>query len=71
MLNTIRKKMKIDSSKFFIDLLDGGNTVSCTIPIALKKFSQRNIGTKENILLVGFGVGLSWSGGLIQLNSKL
>ena len=71
MLNTIRKKMKIDPSKFYIDLLDSGNTVSCTIPIALKNYSKLNTGTIQNIILVGFGVGLSWSGGLIQLNTKL
>jgi 3-oxoacyl-[acyl-carrier-protein] synthase-3 len=71
MLNTIRKKIKVDSSKFYIDLLDGGNTVSCTIPIALKNYSKQNSGINQNIILVGFGVGLSWSGGLIQLNTKL
>jgi 3-oxoacyl-[acyl-carrier-protein] synthase-3 len=71
MLNTIRKKLKVDQHHFFIDLLDGGNTVSCTIPIALKKYSQTNTGNIQNIILVGFGVGLSWSGGLIKINTKL
>lgn len=71
MLNTIRKKLKIHRERFFIDLLDGGNTVSCTIPIALKKYSQLNNGETQNVLLVGFGVGLSWSGGLVKIKSKL
>jgi 3-oxoacyl-[acyl-carrier-protein] synthase-3 len=71
MLNTIRKKLKIDQTHFFIDLLDGGNTVSSTIPIALKKYCQFNTGITQNIILVGFGVGLSWSGGLIKVNNKL
>jgi 3-oxoacyl-[acyl-carrier-protein] synthase-3 len=70
MLNFMRKRLKIDSDKFFIDLEDGGNTVSCTIPIALKKYSQ-SINTTENIIVVGFGVGLSWSGGLIKISNKL
>lgn len=70
MLNFMRKRLKIDSNSFFIDLEDGGNTVSCTIPIALKKYSQ-TISESENIIVVGFGVGLSWSGGLIKINSKL
>lgn len=70
MLNFMRKKMKIDSEKFYIDMEDGGNTVSCTIPIALKKYSQ-NIEGSENIVIVGFGVGLSWSGGLIKIKNKL
>lgn len=70
MLNFLRKRLKITHEKFYIDLEDGGNTVSCTIPIALKKYSQ-TITESENIILVGFGVGLSWSGGLIKINSKL
>ena len=70
MLNFMRKRLKIDSDKFYIDLVDGGNTVSSTIPIALKKYSQ-SINTTENIIVVGFGVGLSWSGGLIKISNKL
>ncbi|TDD98385.1 ketoacyl-ACP synthase III [Flavobacterium cellulosilyticum] len=70
MLNFMRKRLKIESNSFFIDMEDGGNTVSCTIPIALKKYSQ-SINENENILVVGFGVGLSWCGGLIKINRKL
>ncbi|SHM61871.1 ketoacyl-ACP synthase III [Flavobacterium saccharophilum] len=70
MLNFMRKRLKIESDKFFIDLEDGGNTVSCTIPIALKKYSEF-INSESTIIIVGFGVGLSWSGGLIKIKSKL
>ncbi len=72
MLNTMRKRMKVEPEKFYIDLADGGNTVSCTIPIALKKYSElKEENTTENVMIVGFGVGLSWSGGLIKLDNKL
>lgn len=70
MLNFMRKRVKVDSDKFYIDLKDGGNTVSNTIPIALKNYSK-SITKLENIILVGFGVGLSWSGGLIKLDKEL
>lgn len=70
MLNFMRKRLKIASDHFFVDLEDGGNTVSCTIPIALKKYSQ-TINEMQNVIVVGFGVGLSWCGGLIKINSKL
>ncbi|TDP00900.1 ketoacyl-ACP synthase III [Flavobacterium sp. 245] len=70
MLNFMRKRLKISSDNFFIDLEDGGNTVSCTIPIALKKYSEL-INKETTIIIVGFGVGLSWSGGLIKIKSKL
>lgn len=70
MLNFMRKKLKISTENFFIDLEDGGNTVSCTIPIALKKYSER-IENQKTIAIVGFGVGLSWSGGLVKIKNKL
>jgi 3-oxoacyl-[acyl-carrier-protein] synthase-3 len=70
MLNFMRKRLKIATEKFYINMEDGGNTVSCTIPIALKKYSEK-ITESENIIIVGFGVGLSWSGGLIKINNKL
>lgn len=71
MLNFMRKRLKIAKASFFVDLEDGGNTVSCTIPIALKKYSQSVIGNDIKILIVGFGVGLSWAGGLITIKNKL
>lgn len=71
MLNFIRKRLKIDNDSFYINLEDGGNTVSCTIPIALKRYSENNEYINQEIAIVGFGVGLSWAGGLITINNKL
>jgi 3-oxoacyl-[acyl-carrier-protein] synthase-3 len=68
----MRKKLKIEIDKFFIDLEDGGNTVSCTIPIALKKYSLKmEENNLETIAIIGFGVGLSWAGGIIKINNNL
>jgi len=72
MLNFMRKKLKIETNKFFVDLEDGGNTVSSTIPIAIKKYTLKMEENKlERIAIIGFGVGLSWAGGLIKINNKL
>lgn len=71
MLNFMRKKLKVESERFYINL-KGGNTVSCTIPIALKDYSESlEDDNEKDILIVGFGVGLSWAGGLIKLKNKL
>ena len=44
-----------------------GNTVSSSIPIALKEASKFNlIKNNDNIILSGFGVGLSWASVLIK-----
>lgn len=73
MLDFLRKKVKAPKEKFYIDLEDGGNTVSCTIPIALKRWSEEYTGEfpVQNISLVGFGVGLSWGGTVIHIDGKL
>lgn len=65
MLNFIRKKINIPENKFYLYLEKCGNTVSSTIPIALY---NANIDSrlKGNILLAGFGVGLSWAGVIIN-----
>lgn len=70
MLDFMRKKIGIPKLNFYNNLSDGGNTVSSTIPIALKNYSQC-LDNIQTVVLVGFGVGLSWSGGVININHKL
>lgn len=65
MLNTIRKICHFPKEKFFIDMERTGNTVSSTIPIALKNYISMG-GEAETIMLAGFGVGLSWAGCIIS-----
>jgi 3-oxoacyl-[acyl-carrier-protein] synthase-3 len=70
MLETLRRQINLEKEKFFIDLKDGGNTVSSTIPIALKKYTA-NLASTEKIVVLGFGVGLSWCGGMLTIENKL
>jgi len=65
-LDFLRKKIKIPKEKFYINMQDIGNTVSSTIPIALKRAEEDGRLHKEDkVLLVGFGVGLSWGSTII------
>lgn len=67
MLNSLRKRSEIPEEKFVTDLEDCGNTVSATIPIALKRqIEKEEIKRGDQILLVGFGVGYSWAIGSIN-----
>jgi 3-oxoacyl-[acyl-carrier-protein] synthase-3 len=67
LLNTIRKICALPKDKFYIDMTDVGNTVSSTIPIALKDaLNKQFIQTGMNVMLCGFGVGLSWGGTILQ-----
>lgn len=63
MLNFLRKKIKIFPERFYYSLGEYGNTVSNTIPIALRNaIDDGTIVGKMNILIAGFGVGYSWGG---------
>lgn len=65
MLDFIRKKLKIDDAKFCYCLEKTGNTVSSTIPIALKETSFKE-DIEGNIFIAGFGVGYSWAGSILE-----
>lgn len=64
-LNKLREKLEIPEYKFHINIKDIGNTVSSSIPISLK-LNKKLFKKNQKILLVGFGVGLSWSSTLLE-----
>ena len=67
MLEHLRKKLRLPSEKFWVAMDDVGNTVSCTIPIALKRaLKAGKVRPGHRLMLVGFGVGFSWGGTLVQ-----
>lgn len=68
MLNYLRKKIKISAEKFYINMSETGNTVSATIPIALKDaFDQKLIKEGDKVLIAGFGVGYSMAATIITI----
>lgn len=67
MLEYLRRKLDIASERFWLDLRDYGNTVSSTVPIALKDSMTRGRLQKgSNVLIAGFGVGYSWAAALLK-----
>jgi len=65
-LENLIRAMSLDENKVFINLKDTGNTVSASIPIALKDAeTQGRLKNGDTIMLVGFGVGLSWGATLL------
>ena len=61
--------MNLDLNNVYIDL-SKGNTVSCSIPIALKDFFSLNKAEYNEglILLSAFGVGYSWGNSILKIN---
>ena len=66
MINYLRKLMCIDKEKFFVFMNKVGNTVSSTIPIALVE-AKKEGRLHGNVLLTGFGVGLSWGATILKM----
>lgn len=67
MLNTIRKVCGISKERFYINLEHTGNTVSSTVPIALKCALQEGLIKNDfRVLVAGFGVGYSYGACLLD-----
>ena len=67
MLNTIRKICALPKDKFYINLTETGNTVSSTVLIGLKDCIENGtIHQGDNVMIAGFGVGLSWGGTMLH-----
>ena len=66
-IDNIIRKLSLDESKVFRGYEKIGNTVSASIPIALKQAEDKNLLKKGDlIMLVGFGVGYSWGACLLR-----
>lgn len=62
--DTITRKLGIDPEKSQFHAATYGNTVSSSIPIMLKDYIEKD--GMKNILISGFGVGLSWSSTILN-----
>lgn len=68
MLKHLRKKIGIPEEHFLMHMQDCGNTVSSTLPIVLKEH-KNSFKNGQKILLAGFGVGYSWGGTVLTIES--
>ncbi|MGB5965070.1 MAG: ketoacyl-ACP synthase III [Sulfurimonadaceae bacterium] len=63
-VDTIRKRLKVNEEKVPFDMAEYGNTISSSIPIMLAK--DINTLPKGKVVLSAFGVGLSWASAIIE-----
>ena len=67
MLDALRKKLNVPVEKMPICMENYGNTVSSTIPLALIKMREDGkLQRNTKLMLVGFGVGYSWAGTIVN-----
>ena len=66
-LDRVRQNLDIDEAKMFRNYRDIGNTVSATIPVAMKQAQSAGIlGAGKTVLVMGFGVGYSLAGCIVR-----
>lgn len=66
-IDNLIRSMSLDKKKVFINYDSIGNTVSASIPIALKDAASKGcLKEGDMVMLVGFGVGLSWGAALMR-----
>ena len=69
MLESMQHKCKLQNLPFWNKPDKYGNTVSSTIPLALEEILQTvDAATLRKVVSIGFGVGLSWAGCLMDLS---
>jgi 3-oxoacyl-[acyl-carrier-protein] synthase-3 len=68
-IQSVAKSLKIDMSKFFVNLEEYGNTSAASIAIALDEYLEvpENQKTNGRIMLVGFGGGFTFGGAMLTL----
>ncbi len=66
-IESASKQLKIDEDKVFTNLDRYGNTSAASIPIALcEAIEQGRVKTKDKIVMVGFGAGLTWGATVVD-----
>ncbi len=67
-IDYVVKRLGIPREKFITNLQNYGNTSGASIPIALcESINEGNLKKGDNIIMVGFGGGLTWGAALIKL----
>lgn len=67
-IEAVAKRLKTDIEKFPMNLQEYGNTSSASIPILLDELRRKGTLKKgDRILMAGFGAGLSWGAGILDI----
>lgn len=63
-IDVIARKLRVNKEKVPMEMKNTGNTVSSSIPLLLEKYFDDT--TQKNIVISGFGVGLSWATNILR-----
>ena len=65
-IKKISKRLKLDLSRFYMNMDRYGNTSAASIPIALSELAAEGRLTGKKVIVSGFGAGLTYGASLIQ-----
>jgi len=66
-IKSAAKYLKLDANKVYQNLQRYGNTSSASVPIALcEAIAEGRVKDNDNLVLVGFGAGLTWGATVIK-----
>ena len=66
-ISSAAKRLKVPEERFVLNLQEYGNTSAASVPIALcEALGNGRIEPGQNIVLVGFGAGLTWAAAAIR-----
>jgi 3-oxoacyl-[acyl-carrier-protein] synthase-3 len=66
-IQTAARRLKLPEEKYYVNVERYGNTSSASIPIALcEAIQEGRIEPGDNLVLVGFGAGLTWAAAAVQ-----
>lgn len=68
MNNYLRKKLKLPIEKVPESISKFGNTSSVSIPLTMVDCLQNKLNGEKELLLCGFGVGLSWASAILPMH---
>jgi 3-oxoacyl-[acyl-carrier-protein] synthase III len=67
-INALAKDLGLDEAVIATDIVEVGNTVAATIPLALSRMRSRgDLAAGGDVLLFGYGAGLSYAGQIVTL----
>ena len=70
MMTYLRDKAGLNDVPFHNDITNTGNIVSGSVPLAIEQVIQTcGAANLKNVMLAGFGVGLSWAGCIANLSA--
>ena len=69
MLGYVQKKADLENIPYHNNIAHSGNLVSGSVPYAIEQvITSVDVKNLHNVLLTGFGVGLSWAGCIVDLS---